>query len=111
MGELWCDDANPTWDWYHMEFRIKKEHTYRPYKDVNEMLEDITKRHVNIQNAVFDGIWLKRTDCEVAEMITGMDHGNSYVLIGTNWLSLGSVFFQYTYLDGTPFGIKELKND
>lgn len=101
---------NPSWDWLNYEYRIKPETDesgYRQYENINEMLENISKRLVAIQHPVFPGVWLQRTDFDVQEMIAGIDYTNSYVLIGTNWLSLGTVFHQYTYLDGTPFGVKE----
>lgn len=110
MSEGWWDDANPTWDWNHNEYRIKPETDesgYRQYENINEMLVDINKRLIAIQHPVFPGVWLQRTDFDVQEMIAGIDYANSFVLIGTNWLSLGSVFHQYTYIDGTPFGVKE----
>lgn len=101
----------PLWDWPHYEYRVKPEPTYRPYKDVNEMLDDLTKRldenYGGIQHPVFSGMWLKRNDCEVEEMIAGTNQSNSYVLIGTKWISLETIFHQYNYLDGTRFGIKE----
>lgn len=25
LGEHWCDDSNPSWDWNHFEYRVKQE--------------------------------------------------------------------------------------
>ena len=33
----------PEWDWYNFEYRVKPESTYRQYKNIKEMLEDIAK--------------------------------------------------------------------
>lgn len=107
MGELWCDDTNPTWDWNHIEYRIKPESSYRPYDSIEEMIEDMKKRLVAIQHPVFSGIWLKLKDKDGEETIVGIDHANSKILLGKDWNSLKIVFEHFTYLDGKPFGIKE----
>lgn len=105
----WYDwyDCNPAWDWTNFEYRVKPEPTYRPYKGIEEMLEDIKKRLVAIQHPVFSGIWLKLKDKDGEEMIVGIDHANSEILLGKDWNSLKIVFEHFIYLDGTPFGIKE----
>lgn len=114
IGEHWCDDTKPTWDWYHFEYRIKPEPTYRPYKNLEEMYEDIKKRldenYGGMQHPVFSGMWLKQKDYDMMTQITGtlndssLDHQE--ILLGQVWIRLEKAFNDYTFLDGTPFGIK-----
>lgn len=110
-------EAVPRWDWNNYEYRVKpekKEPIYRPYKDVNEMLDDIKKRRVAIQHPVCSGIWVKVKDksksvYDIEEMITAIDYNLSKIMLGKNWswASLDTLFATYTYLDGTPFGVQE----
>lgn len=109
-GEHWCDIPEPTWDWKLFEYRVKpekEEPVYRQYENTNEMIKDINERRVAIQHPVFPGVWLKRKDYEVEEMIVGIDNVASEILLGKHWNSLKNVFEHFTYFDGTPFGIKE----
>lgn len=116
IGEHWCDDTKPTWDWNHFEYRIKLESiTYRSYKNSEEMFEDIKKRldenYGGMQHPVFSGMWLRQKVHAIEEMIAGTDSSDSekpefLLLIGDHWSSLEYAFENYTYLDGTPFGIK-----
>ncbi|MCQ2210699.1 MAG: hypothetical protein MJZ34_10445 [Paludibacteraceae bacterium] len=108
---------NPSWDWLNYEYRIKsenKEPTYRPYKNIEEMYEDIKKRldenYGGMQHPVFSGMWLKQKDYDMMTQITGtlndssLDHQE--ILLGQVWIRLEKAFNDYTFLDGTPFGIK-----
>lgn len=109
-GEHWCDIPEPTWDWRLFEYRVKpekEEPVYRQYENTNEMIKDINERRVAIQHPVFPGVWLKRKDYEVEEMIVGIDNVASELLLGKHWNSLKNVFEHFTYFDGTPFGMKE----
>lgn len=112
-NDEWTDITFPNWNWVEYYYRIKpepKEPTYRPYNSIEEMLEDVKKRHVNIQNPVFGGIWLKEKGKIMYEvMITAIDYKGSKIMIGKNWawLNVKDLFDNYTYLDGSPVGIKE----
>lgn len=106
-GEVENPWWEPKWDWYNFEYRVKPESTYRQYKNIKEMLEDINKRLVAIQNPPFSGIWLKNKEYDVVVLIAGIDPVKSEILLGKNWISVISVFKHYTYFDGTPFGKKE----
>lgn len=111
-NKTWEDiNHEPVWDWDNCLYRVKPEFKYRPYENIEEMLEDIKKRlnetFWDIQHPVFPGMWLKHKDYEVEEMIAGVDSVKSEILLGKNWTKLSIVFNHFTYLDGTPFGIKE----
>lgn len=107
IGEHWCDDIKPTWDWNHFEYRIKPESKYRPYKDVNEMLDDINKCLETIQHPVLGGIWLNHTNRGLMIPINGIDKSDNKILLGDNWYRFNEAFLNYAYLNGKPFGIKE----
>lgn len=113
-NDAWTDITFPNWNWVEYDYRIKPENkppTYRPYKSIEEMYEDIKKRldenYGGMQHPVFSGMWLKQKDYEVDEMIAGVDPIKSEILLGKNWTSLFIIFKHFTYLDGTPFGIEE----
>lgn len=103
-------EAVPRWDWNNYEYRVKpekKEPTYRPYKDVNEMLEDINKRRVAIQHLVLGGFWLNHKNRGLMMPINGIDKSDNKILLGDNWYRFNEALLNYTYLDGTPFGVQE----
>lgn len=110
---IWLDDNNPSWDWNNCEYRIKSEPTYRPYKDIEEMLEDFKKRAKGLQLAegiqqpVFSNLWLNHKNCGLMLPIAGIDKSDEKILLGDNWTILKIVFDDWTYLDGSPFGIME----
>lgn len=111
-AKTWEDiRLEPVWDWDSCLYRVKSESEYRPYKNIEEMHEDIKKRlnetFWDIQHPVFPGIWLKQKEYEVEEMIAGIDPVKSEILLGKNWISVISVFKHYTYRDDSPFGVKE----
>lgn len=115
--DTWYAVKEPVWNWFDYEYRIKPEKkppTYRPYKDVYEMRDDIEKRRVAIQHPVFSGLWVKAKDksksvYDIEEMITAIDYNKSNITLGKNWTwtNLDTLFANYTYLDGTPFGVQE----
>lgn len=107
---IWMDDTNPSWDWNNYLYRVKSELTYRQYENTKEMLEDINERRVAIQHPVFPGVWLKNKEYDIVVAIAGLDNLDSdkpEILLGENWTTLTTAFNNFTYLDGSPFGMKE----
>lgn len=108
IGEQWCDDTKPTWDWNHFEYRIKPEPTYRPYKNLEEFKQDIVRKYggASFENILETrNIWLKSKCKECIGRIDKLTTDNVFVDgSDKSWLC---VFNYYSYLDGTPFGIKE----
>lgn len=110
----WTDITFPCWNWVDYEYRVKpekKEPTYRPYKTIEEMSEHIKKRfdenYGGMQHPVLSGICLKQTEHKVEHCINSLDYDEKLILLGTYWTSLQVAFDNYTYLDGTPFGVQE----
>jgi hypothetical protein len=84
--------------WCDIEYRIKPEPKYRPFKDAEECWEEIMKHQP------FG--WVKLKDTESGYyMLKGIA---SQVVIGFNEtpFSYKKVFEDYTFANGTPFGVK-----
>ena len=82
---------------------------FRPYKDVDEMVEDFVKRfNVNVQPYEMPLIWIKTEDADKKYLIVRFA---SAVTICHNTEVYTPTFEDlaeaYTYLDGSPCGIKE----
>lgn len=85
------------------------EKKFRPYKDVDEMVEDFVKRfNVNVQPYEMPLIWIKTEDADKKYLIVRFA---SAVTICHNvevyTLTLEDLAEGYTYLDGSPCGIEE----
>lgn len=106
--DIWLDDSNPLWDWNHCEYRVKPELTYRPYKNLEEFKQDIVRKYggSSFENILETrNIWLKSKCKEFIGQIVKLTTDNVFVDgSDKSWLC---VFNYYSYLDGTPFGIKE----
>ncbi len=84
--------------WNNTEYRIKPEPKYRPFKDAEECWEEMMKHQP------FG--WVKLKDTESGYyMPKGIA---SQVVIGFNEIpfSYKKVFEDYTFADGTTFGVK-----
>ena len=83
---LWYDDEDPSFD-NDFEYRIKPESRYRPFKDAEECWSEMQKHQP------FG--WVKYADKYIS--ISAIDSNNEYEID----------FDDYTFADGTPFGVKE----
>lgn len=84
--------------WDNIEYRIKPESKYRPFKDAEECWQEVLKHQP------FG--WVKLKDTESGYyMLKGIA---SQVVIGFNEtpFSYKKVFEDYTFANGTPFGVK-----
>ena len=94
---LWYDDEDPSFD-DDLEYRIKPEPTYRPFKDAEECWQEMQKHQP------FG--WVKLKDTESGYyMLKGIA---SQLVIGFNEtpFSYKKVFEDYTFADELTFGIK-----
>ena len=80
-------------------YRIKPEPKYRPFKDAEECWAEIQKHQP------FGFVKFKDTESGYY-MITGISRGVG-VGINDSLFSYDRVFDNYTFADGTPFGVKE----
>lgn len=84
--------------WNNIEYRIKPKSKYRPFKNAEECWEEMMKHQP------FG--WVKLKDTESGYyMLKGIA---SQVVIGFNEtpFSYKKVFEDYTFANGTPFGVK-----
>ena len=89
---LWYDDDDFSFD-DDLEYRIKPEPKYRPFKDAEECWNEMQKHQP------FGWVEVKDAD-EIKYTI--------YCTVG-NLCDFEADFDDYTFADGTPFGIKEEK--
>ena len=86
VGSEWTDVVgNPNWSWYNNHYRVKPQVKYRPYISPEECFDNLR----------CDG-WLKRREGRVYMRINRLDM----------YIDYQKMFKEYTYVDGTPFGLK-----
>lgn len=93
---LWYDDEDPSFD-DDFEYRIKPEPKYRPFKDAEECWAEMLKHHP------FG--WVK--DKETPKFLVCKALGNLFFIgIEDKPYNYKEVLRDYTFADGTPFGVK-----
>ena len=105
LGGEWKEAHTPTWS-SSLFYRIKPEIKCRPFKSKEECLEEMQKHHpFGRLKSKNDGrfrfidkvTWSESYREAIIEL-----SANESLLRGSN-----SVFEEYTFADGTPFGINE----
>ena len=90
-GQEWEKTDTPTFVWSSYDYRIKKEPTYRPFKDKEECWNEMLKHQP------FG--WIKEIEDGTYRPITSS--------ISNNDIFFSNMLLAYTFADGTPFGIIE----
>ena len=85
--------------WSNVEYRIKPEPKYRPFKDAEECWQEMLKHQP------FG--WIKGKEDEYHTFITTVDNNDEMSLSGNSGWSFLGIMNNYTFADGTPFGMKE----
>ena len=85
--------------WSNVEYRIKPESKYRPFKDAEECWQEMLKHQP------FG--WIKGKEDEYHTFITTVDNNDEMSLSGNGGWSFIGIMKYYTFADGTPFGMKE----
>ena len=82
---------------------------WRPYKDVNELITAWQKKTgITARPNTMPLIWVKyKNPPNEVVNITGVDNLNNEIYLIDLWKSLRTLFDNFTFLDGTPCGIKE----
>ena len=104
-GGKWADVYETDFHESPVKYRIKPEPKYRPFKSQEECLQEMLKHHP------FG--WLKskmngRFSC-IGEVYGSDEFETVYIALSTSESlsrSSDSMFEQYTFYDGTPFGVK-----
>ena len=92
---LWYDDEDPSFD-DDLEYRIKPEPTYRPFKDAEECWQEMQK------HKPFG--WVKSTlfkDFDLVKRVTIL-----YVEINREIIDYKDALDKFTFADDTNFGVK-----
>ena len=92
---LWYDDEDPSFD-DDLEYRIKPEPTYRPFKDAEECWLEMQKHQP------FG--WVKSTlfkDFDLVQRVTTL-----YVEINREIIDYKDALDKFTFADNTNFGVK-----
>ena len=92
---LWYDDEDPSFD-DDLEYRIKPEPTYRPFKDAEECWLEMQKHQP------FG--WVKSTlfkDLDLVKRVTTL-----YVEINRDIIDYKDAFEKFTFADDNNFGVK-----
>ena len=92
---LWYDDEDPSFD-DDLEYRIKPEPTYRPFKDAEECWQEMQKHQP------FG--WVKSTlfkDLALVNRVTTL-----YVEINRDIIDYKDALDKFTFADDTNFGVK-----
>lgn len=103
---IWNKTEEPIFSWSSFRYRVKPEPKYRPFKNSEECWQEMLKHQP------FG--WLKskmngRFSC-IGEVYGSDELETVYIALSTSESlsrSSDSMFEQYTFADGTPFGIKE----
>ena len=85
--------------WVNVEYRIKPEPKYRPFKNAKECWNEMQKHQP------FG--WIKGKESWYCSLITSIIADEEEVYInGISGFVLDEIMEHYTFSDGTPFGVK-----
>lgn len=85
--------------WNGIEYRIKPESGYRSFANAEECWQEMLKHQP------FG--WIKGKEDEYHTFITTVDNNDEMSLSGNSGWSFLGIMNNYTFADGTPFGMKE----
>ena len=102
----WIDAHNPVFDWYNYDYRIKPEPKYRPFKSQEECWNEMLKHQPfgwvkSKVKGYFHLIGLVQWASELEDVMIVFATSEQLAR------SSRSLFEDYIFADGTPFGIKE----
>ena len=84
--------------WNNVEYRIKQEPKYRPFKEAEECWQEMQKHQP------FG--WLKDKNDGHRTLITVVDNEDMMALNGITGWDFLSIMNMYVFSDGKPFGVK-----
>ena len=98
----WSRVTDPDFDWEGVDYRIKPEPKYRPFKDAEECWQEMQKHQPFGWIQSVDGDKAKKCILFVDLYVVQISDRDDNLM-----LSYSSLFEDYTFIDGMPFGIKE----
>lgn len=84
---------------YEVCYRVKPEPKYRPFANAEECLEEM-KKHVPFS-------WVKDKYSFYPIELIGTNFSKGWIKCYGTWFTPEKMFKDATFLDGTPFGIRE----
>lgn len=99
--DKWELVSNPSWS-PNTEYRIKPESSYRPFDNAKECIEEMKKHEP------FGWVKSKPDVGDYCSPIIDIRYGSAFNFIKLRgiWMNTNIVFENYTFLDGSPFGVK-----
>lgn len=97
---LWYDDEDPSFD-NDLEYRIKTEPKYLPFKNAEECWQEMQKHEC------FGWIKAKDTSIPSKFMIINSVRNEEVSITSGIDFTYNELVEHYTFIDGTPFGVKE----
>lgn len=92
-------EMNEIEHWNNIQYRVKPEPTYRPFKNAEECWQELLKHQP------FG--WIKGKEGEHHSLITSIIADEEEVYInGISGFVLDEIMEHYTFVDGLPFGVK-----
>ena len=102
----WIDDTNPSFNWSNYIFRIKPEQKYRPFKTQEECWSEMLKHQP------FGWVKSKKSEhhFSIGSVLWDKEFDDFFLTFACDGMlgrSSKSMFEDFTFDDGTPFGIRE----
>lgn len=93
--------SNPSWS-PNTKYRIKPESSYRPFDNAKECIEEMKKHEP------FGWVKSKPDVGDYCSPIIDIRYGSAFnfIKLRGSWMNTNIVFENYTFLDGSPFGVK-----
>lgn len=110
FSDKWRQASFPSWDWARYDYRVKEEPKYRPYKDTEELINDFCERSGAKRSTMGEPfIWIRPKENKISKhLITDICIDGVY--LSSYYISLETLFKNYTYLDGSPCGCVTVKD-
>lgn len=108
------DNEDHVWGLFYLVEEPEESEEYRPYENAEEMIEDFKERFKVLNpNYTVPLIWVKGKTSGIKMLINmykekkERDGQQTTLIYNDNYfMSLGTLFLTYTYLDGSPCGKK-----
>ena len=99
--DKWELVSNPSWS-PATKYRIKPESAYRPFESAQECIEEMRKHEP------FGWVKSKPDVGDYCSSIIDIRYVSAFnfIKLRGSWLNTNIVFENYTFLDGSPFGVK-----
>lgn len=99
--DKWELVSNPSWS-PNTKYRIKPESAYRPFDNAKECIEEMKKHEP------FGWVMSKPDVGDYCSPIIDIRYGSAFnfIKLRGSWKDTNLVFEHYTFLDGSPFGVK-----